>query len=80
MTKKSTSMLKSGRPSANSQGSTLSALTATRSLTRVNFALDKGIYKELRLYSVNSGKPISEILRNAIQNILSANKSKDSNS
>jgi len=61
--------MKAGRPSSAKAGPTLSDLADKPETVRVNFDLDRETHKRLKLYSVETGRSITEILRELVGSI-----------
>lgn len=58
--------LKAGRPSLHTKAKSLQEVSGETETTRVNFDLDKKIYKSLKIYAVEKDLSVAEILRELI--------------
>lgn len=58
--------LSAGRPSKASKSATLADMADTKPMVRVNFDLDAEEYKRLKIYCVENGKTVRQVLTELI--------------
>lgn len=78
MKKKSSLVLKSGRPSATRDSQpTLSRLAAEKKMKRVNFQIEADDHQKLKIYAAQQGKTITTLLMYHIDKMINGKTSKN---
>ncbi|MBV7439747.1 plasmid partition protein ParG [Aeromonas sp. sif2416] len=63
------SVLKAGRPSSEKRTMTMSDISGTDKMKRVNFDLSEALHTRLKTYAASQGKSIKDILTEFVEGL-----------